>query len=285
MYRYLIQSVFVVLFSVGALIAPRPASAAYTDVIAVTCTNSPVHVADFVTCARAFEIKNGKTGLLIVVSPTAALSALVQSTGTYTLSCSGIFCLYSGGTLTPVNMDGTPLTLDSQLTAVDQTLFAQMRAASILSKPIPINPDYGGSYINNDALAEDTSSGISNYLYVQNLVNPNNVPVGTVVTVKWSDGTTAQFVRVTTSGSIQWAYKPGTAKNSNGQPINPDGSLVTNPATSGTGSGVANPVVTPSPGYDWSISVNPLPFCSAEVDVDDEDGNLLLGSIGFFPCP
>jgi hypothetical protein len=92
-------------------------------------------------------------------------------------------------------------------------------------------------------------------------------------------------IQQNTSGSIQWAYKPGTAKNSNGQPINPDGSLVTNPATSGTGSGVANPVVTSSPGYDWSISVNPLPFCSAEVDVDDEDGNLLLGSIGFFPCP
>lgn len=281
----MIHSVLVILFSLGAIIAPRPASAAYTDVIAVTCTNNPVHVADFVTCARAFEVKNGKTGLLIVVNPTAALSALVQSTGTYTLTCSGIFCLYSGGTLTAVNMDGTPLTVDSQLTAVDQTLFAQMRAASILSKPILIDPEYGGSYINNDALAEDTSSGISNYLYIQNQVNPNNVPVGTVVTVKWSDGTTAQFIRVSTTSSYQWAYKPGTAKNSEGQPINPDGSLVKNSATSGTGAGIVNPVVTPSSGYDWTITLTPLPLCSAEVDIEDADGGLLLGGIGFFPCP
>lgn len=57
------------------------------------------------------------------------------------------------------------------------------------------------------------------------------------------------------------------------------------PATSGTGAGIVNPVVTPSSGYDWTITLTPLPLCSAEVDIEDADGGLLLDGIGFFPYP
>lgn len=270
------------LLVVGAIGTPRYASAAYKDVIALSCTNA-VHVADFKNCVALWNLHNGKTGLFVATNPTSAATALIKSTGTYTFTCSP--CLFGGGTLTPINQDGTPLTTDAQLLALDQTLFAQMRKAGAIAKPINIPPNYGVSYINNDALAEDTNSAISLVLYTQLGVNPNDVPRGTVVTVIWQDGTSAQFVRISLTGSIQWQYKPGTAKDKNGNPIDPNGTKSTNPnAGQGSGSGDVGPIVTPSNGYNWNLNLRGGNSCTATTIVTFPDGTVFTG-IAFFQCP
>lgn len=51
-------------------------------------------------------------------------------------------------------------------------------------------------------------------------------PIGTIVQVTASDGTNAQFVRISLTGSVQWELKPGTLKNKSGQFIDANGNVI-----------------------------------------------------------
>src|SRR6202034_2467341 len=113
--------------------------------------------------------------------------------------------------------------------------------------PIAIPPAYGTTPINNEAWEVDTSTGIGQALLNMN-VNQGNIPMGTVVTVTWQDGTTAQFIRSNSVPTLQWVYVPGSMRNKARQPITPvSGTTIQNPNTSGSGGGIALPSV-PSPG-------------------------------------
>lgn len=270
------------LFALLGSSGPSTVVAAPNDVIAISCP-SAVHVSQFSGCVHAYVISHGSTGLFVASSTTAPLSALVRSSGTWFQTCGG-FCIWTGGTLTAIQMDGTPLTSDAQLTTIDQSMFAQLRTASALTAVILVPTDYGGSYINNSALDEDTNSAISFVLYITRSINPNSVPIGTIVVVKWNDGTTAKFVRVSQSGSFQWAYMPGSARNAQGQPINPDGSIVANPHSTGTGAGSVDPNVTGSGGYIWNLRFNGDHNCTGTSTLTDETGTVIARWLSYFPC-
>lgn len=246
---------------------------------------SAIHVADFNNCLLRYNGRNGGlTGLFVASNPTAALSAFVRSSGTWSRSCDGKgTCIWTGGTLTAVKADGTPLLVDADLTTVDQGLFAQMRVASAVSAIIPAPTEYGGSYINSSGADEDTNSAISYVLYITRAVNPNSIPLETIVTVKWADGTTAQYVRTSTTGSYQWAYKAGSARDAQGRPINPDGTLGANPHNTGSGGGSDSVVVTPTGGYNWDFNLSGGSSCTGIVTVTDGDGSY-SGFTVFFPC-
>ena len=180
--------------------------------------------------------------------------------------------------------DGTALVNDSDLTVIDQSFFAQARVASAVNEVIDIPTDYGGSYVGS--MDEDTNSGISRVLYIDRLINPNSVAVGTVVTVKWSDGTTAKFIRTTAIGSIQWQYVPGSARDAQGRPITHAGSLIQNPnaGSGGTGSGSVNPVVSDPNGlYPWYLYINGGPDCTSNIGVSFPDGET-IDFQSFGPC-
>src|SRR5262249_2625097 len=46
-------------------------------------------------------------------------------------------------------------------------------------------------------------------------------PGVTTVTVKFQDGTTAKFLLVNPTGTVTWVYIAGSARDKNGNPINP----------------------------------------------------------------
>lgn len=231
--------------------------------------------ADFVTAARqqAWNWSDGirvctsppplYTGLYIVASQASPLTALINVKGhTQSTPWQGRECVWglSITYIAAVKMDGTPVTSDADLVLTEKRLFAQSRSPSPISKPINIDPTYGGSYINNSALAEDTSSAISNVLYVQRGLNPNSVPVGTVVQVRWADGTKAKFVKITVVGSIQWAYVPGTATDKDGHPIDGSGNIVPNPNPStATPNGAPDSLGTFPSNSGVFIDVQPAP--------------------------
>lgn len=260
--------------------ARGPASAGVLDVTAISCPNA-LHVTDFNTCAKDAAQGNLRTGLYVTTNPSSPLSSLVRVTGTISGCDRKPNCRLIGVTTIPVKLNGDPISTDADLNVVDQGLFAQLRTTSELTRPIDVPKDYGVSYINNSALAEDTNSAINFVLYITRALNPNSVPVGTVVIVKWSDGTTAKFVKVSNNNSIQWAMVPGSARNAAGQPINPDGTPIANPHGGGDGGGTVNPITDPN--Y-WTIYDTGGRNCSGLISIFDRINGSSIDMVFFYPC-
>lgn len=168
----------------------------------------------------------------------------------------------------------------ADLDSVDGLVYSTYRRSEI--GPVHIPPQYGESYINNDALAEDTNTAISYVLYTQEGISPisEEVKVDTVVEVIWEDGTTAQFVRASLTSSYQWALVPGSAENAQGQPIDAHGNVIGNPNQE-------SPGLAGGPGWpispDYVIIVNPGRFCDVSVQVDYQ-GHAIYNGYSWYPC-
>jgi hypothetical protein len=211
--------------------------------------------------------------LYIVVSRSVRRTALVNVKGYALLVTHPVyFWTFIGTSTTVVKPDGTLATSDADLLTTENSLFADRRAPSAVTKTINIPPDFGVSFINNSALAEDTGTAISQVLFVERGINPNSVPLGTVVEVQWQDGTTARFTRIAIMGSLQWGYVPGTARDKKGNPIDATGKVIPNPnsaPSSPTGlpispstfgsSGLEYIIVTPNASPQVSITIEELP--------------------------
>lgn len=133
-----------------------------------------------------------------------------------------------GATVAPGAGEGASLEF------IDQQLFGTNR-----SDPLPqIQAPGGSTLVNNAGWQEDADVLIRDWIADQGIqTNDSRIKRGTVVTVKYPDGSTAQFKRETVIGTGQWVYVEGSARNAAGKPINPwNGSIVSAP-TSGTGSG------------------------------------------------
>jgi hypothetical protein len=137
-----------------------------------------------------------------------------------------------------VDENGASATSQSALEQNDMRLYGTNRKAPI--KPVKVPADYGTSVIGNAALVEDTSSAISQELYITRQINPNSIPVGTVVTVTWQDGSSAKFRRISVMGSLQWDYVEGSARDKNGNKIDLNGNIIGNSNTGGRGEGSAS---------------------------------------------
>jgi hypothetical protein len=130
----------------------------------------------------------------------------------------------------------------ASLEFIDGQLFGTNRSNPIL--PIQVPADRGPSIVNNQAWFEDAQGAIAYVLYTQRGINPNDIERNTVVTVVWPDGSKAQFVRKNKSGTVQWFYVEGSARNANGQKIDPNTGAVIG-ATASTGGAAGGEVSVP----------------------------------------
>lgn len=212
----------------------------------------------------------------VVVSTSTPLSSYVKVTGHYKGSEEPIWVV---GASTPIDSSGNSLAAntesanESYFASLDQVLFGANRSAP---QTVTVSTDYASSFINS--LEEEVVPGIGNAL-IQLGVNPATISVGTLITVKFSDGTTAQYIKISSTSSYQWPWT-GIAHNSSGLLINRDGSLVVNPNTIGNGSGSFS-----APGYnnlDW-FYLNAPGLCQFGGTISFEDGETLT-SFGFGPC-
>lgn len=96
-----------------------------------------------------------------------------------------------------------------------------------------------------------------------------------VVTITFSDGTTAEFVVniISMAGGtvkvvVTWS---GIAHDKTGRLINRDGTLVPNPNTGGSGGGNVG-VHGFGPGSNWNFQFHGQPFCTLEGTVTGENG-------------
>lgn len=199
---------------------------------------------DFVSAATANAKGLGQPGTYIAVSSTNAETAFVQITGT-TVSVKGpdgpeltltdITSTLIDGSGNPLAAGSSESTLESDFNNFDQVSFGTNRAGSIGYVTVP--DDYQSSFINSDLT--DTAGQIPGW--INNQYHTTQIPVGTVVTLVYTDGTKAQFIKISASGSIQFEWNQLAWKMVNGLPvlIHLDGSPVTNSNTSGTGAGSA----------------------------------------------
>jgi hypothetical protein len=157
-------------------------------------------------------------------------------------------------------------------------LYSNFRTQGKLSRVVQIPSAYGTSPIGNEVWDVDANTGIN--VALGNLgVNAGSLPAGTLVTVVWPDGTTAQFLRTNSVPSILWVYVPGSMRDKNGNPITPvSGTMVNNPNTSGSGSGSAQP-----PDPNGNILVTGTALCKTSVTANNGVDTIYV-FITYVPC-
>jgi hypothetical protein len=159
--------------------------------------------------------------------------------------------------------------------ALDQTLFGANRG-----NPTTLNmpENYSVSFIGSED--GETSPGIGQALFLVG-INPAEIPVGTVITVTFSDGTTAQFVKQSATATYQWLWN-GVAHNKAGQRINRAGGVIANPNTAGAGGGSGTaPVWGSGAGSGWVFGGENYCYFSGYVTMPDGS---TFGSSGWGPC-
>src|SRR4029077_11191519 len=136
----------------------------------------------------------------------------------------------------PVDSSGNSLAgqsesqLQAYFTSYDQILMGTSR-----SNPLTVNEptNYSPTFVN--ALDEEVGPGIDQALLLGQGVNWSFLPVNTIVTVIFSDGTKALYKKTNnTNDHWHWA---GVAWDKNGNRINSGGQPLSNPNTSGGGGG------------------------------------------------
>jgi hypothetical protein len=237
-----------------------------------------LHVADFITCVKGWEVTHGTTGLIAASNPNQPVSALVRVTGTFLFTRSGFGSRcwsQNSGTMSAVKPNGTSIVTDADLTATDQVLFGPLRGSGKLAGPVKVSVGYGASPINDEAWSVDANTGIN----IQ-ISNPAAVPIGTVIVVVWYDGTTAQFIRSNSVPSLLWVYVPGSMKDKSGNPITPlSGLLILNPHSAGSGSGIV-PIASGANSSLQSIGGN---YCSGSATLTIPDDETYV-FIFYYPC-
>ncbi len=199
-----------------------------------TCTSCAT-TADFVNEGAAAAEAYGAKGTYYVISASQASSAFIQVNGHFvTRNGEQLWLLVSA---TPIDSSGNSLAANSEsanesyFAALDQVLWGVSR-----NNPIVVDepPAYAGSFINTSD--DEITPGISNALLLEKGINPNSIDLGTVITVKFQDGTSAQYQKVSKVSSYMWQWN-GTAHNKDGKLIDRAGNLKINPNTAGAGAG------------------------------------------------
>lgn len=258
------------------------------------CTNCQTS-ADFAAAATAQAQSLVKVGLYVVTSLNFAATAYVRVNGTIRLACTGTPCTIKPGaqpmlsnvTTTFVDASGNSLAgqseaaLEAAFLAIDQTMYANFRTQGKLGGPIKVPPENTVSPLGSETWDVDANTAINNTVATETGQNPASFPLGTLVMVTWSDGTTAQFIRTNKEPTVLWVYVPGSMKDKAGNPITPvSGVKITNPNTSGAGSGSADPSIPNAPA---SINLIGVEYCKGSVTFSDGVSTIYV-FITYFPC-
>jgi hypothetical protein len=272
------------------------AAANQGSVYAINCANC-LHVQDFANAAQAqannwdFKIQRTQpsnvslhTGLYVVSSKVAPLSALIKITGHW------VGHPYNGSYVwgdevtarTPVRMDGTTANYtDADLGYSEVGLFSNSRSATTVTTKVTL-PDFAGDGINNDALLELLTRGIA-YEMIQRDPNwSNNMSVGAFLKVTWIDGTNAVVQRISKTNTVQFVILPGTLRNKLGQLIDTAGNVLTNQNPI-PGNPVGGPLTeTSMPGSPTYVTFTPDPNSGGYATVIWPDGSQSVDGI-FLP--
>jgi hypothetical protein len=260
--------------AISLIFSPAQALNGGTRIITCECQAT----ADFVNAAAGDNAQWELNTLYIVVSTSVSMSSNVKVTGHYRGSSEPIWVV---GSSTPVDSSGNSLAGNSEsanesyFATYDQVLFAANRSAPVT---VTVPDEYTSTFINSTE--EEVSPGIGEGLAAIN-VNPAALPPGTLITAKFTDGTTAQYIKNSDHSSYQWTWT-GIAHDSKGRLMYRNGQLVVNPNTAGNGSGSFS-----APGYgpgnvDW-FYLNAPGLCQYGGTVSFDDGEELT-SFGFGPC-
>lgn len=238
-------------------LAVNPASALNGDIDVLSCACQTT--SQFSAAAVQESNYNGWGGSYMVVSSTVGSSALMQVHGKHLIDKNGND-YWLASSADPLDDAGNSLAgqsesaQESYYQTFDQTTFGVNRSA-----PTKVNepPDYAGSFINSSE--EEVIPGTGNAL-IHMGINPASIQPGTVITVVFEDGTTAQYVKVSNTATYQWTWN-GIAHDKAGHRINRNGTLVSNPNTAGSGSGHAQ-VTGFGSGSRWGFGVAGAPTCT-----------------------
>ena len=221
---------------IGVCLAPAVAHASNGDIFVVNCPNCAT-VSQFRQVAENTAALNAAPGTYVVSSEAYGRTAFVQVTGQIMTFCDPPYyevChtnLYSA-TGAVVDRYGFNVTSEATLERLDEETFMGRRPEFYT---VNLPQQYGTSFINS--YEGEIHGGISLALS-QKGVNVALLRTGTLVLVKFRDGTSAIYVKVINM-TYMWSWH-GIAWNSAGQQIDRSGNLVwTNPNVSGGGSGYA----------------------------------------------
>lgn len=202
-----------------------------------------------------------------VLSTTTSRTAYVQVTGQITYHFRQIpDVTYSTISATPVDSSGNSIGAETEsqqesfYTALDGNLWGVSR-----SEPLEVDcPDaYATSFIGS--IDEEIGPAIDQALLAKGINWATDLPNGTIVLVKFSDGTTAVFIKVSSASTDHWVWGL-SAHDKNGNPINRQGQLLTNPNTSGTGGGNGD---TNSGGFNFLFARDPECYASTQGTLPD----------------
>jgi hypothetical protein len=105
---------------------------------------------------------------------------------------------------TPIDADGNSLAgaseaaLESEFAALDQTTFGSSRGSAIGIINCPTS--YEVSFVGSDL--EALSAEIDSFIFQQ--YNKTNIPTNTTITLQFSDGTKATFIKVKYDSTARW---------------------------------------------------------------------------------
>jgi hypothetical protein len=222
-----------VLFSVGILLGASSTALALNGNIYIVPCDTCSSIGSFDQAARAASSVEVSPGTYIVSSRSTDRSAYVSITGTPRYRCDTVSgdCIQWLANLgsSVINQAGAVVGSETELVATDNILFGRTRSVP----PVTISPTFASSFINTVSDAE-IGPGISQALLAKG-INPAFLAIGTVVMVKFADGTQAQFVK-TENTTNMWTWT-GLAWDAQGRRIDRNGTLLTNPNTAGIGSG------------------------------------------------
>lgn len=192
-------------------------------------------VNDFKAAAGAAAAQRGWGGTFLVIGVNNPYSAYIRVSGQRATTCGphgecqSYFRVMS---IASVTSGGSPAGSTEDLARNDAEVFGTSRPQRI--PPVQVPSEYQSSIINS--LDEEIGPGISAALVARG-INPGQLPVGTVVTVKFDDGTSATFKKVSNS-TLMWEWT-GHAWDEDGNPIHRDGSPKSNTNAPGLSGGSA----------------------------------------------
>lgn len=206
------------------------ANAINSDVWILPCANCSA-VNDFRLAAMQAAASPAAPGLYIVSSQSMPRTAYVRVTGTPHQICDmdGVCSDYLGAIqATVIDETNTAVTGTGKLEEIDVQTFGLKRGAPLPT--VTMNTAYASSFINT----EDDGL-MSPWINVELSLRGINVGLlyeGTLVMVKFADGTSAQFFKYCNCDDM-WHWT-GRAWDAQGRPMNRDGTLKSNPNTSGS---------------------------------------------------
>ena len=243
----------------GALVASltRPTHALNGNVAVLSCACQTT--SQFSAAAIQASNDRGWGGTFQVVSTSGPSSALMTVRGRHLIDKNGNdYWLASGAT--PIDASGTSLAgqaesaQESFYGSFDQTTFGVSRSSPTVVK---ISDEYAASFVRSTE--DEVSPGIGRALILMG-IDQGSIPPGTVITVRFPDGTTAEYIKQSNFSTYQWIWN-GTAHDKNGRQIYRDGTFVTNSNTGGAGDGHAN-VPGFGSGASWGFGVSAAPTCT-----------------------